>query len=208
MLLLWIILSTATFAGDCDAEYRQAVETGPLDADELRYRMKCEEKGGDQAEEQPYICAITALPKYEERRKLGALPATALYSPGKSYDDIVGLWHPHKGSYRTDKNETIDVTVTANNYGTKVIKRKRSITERITLSLLDATLVYEKSGGGKPTERRSFSCSKLVFDDAPVEPEQPKSRWKPKLRGNSADGKADPGKRGTGPNKSGISGSY
>ncbi len=206
--MLWLLLSAAVFAGDCDNEFRKATESGPLDPEQLRYRLKCEEKGGEEKEEFPFICVIAAMPKAEERRHYGFVPLTAMYSPGKSYGDMVGVWHPHSARYKNNKSEVTDVTVSANNNGVKVIKRKRQTVERIQLSLLETTLSYEKTAGNKAPERREFSCSE--YSDKPEAEEPPKrvNRWGKRKTGIAEPGKPDAEKKGTGPNKSGISGSY
>jgi hypothetical protein len=205
-MLLSLLLFISAYAGDCDSEYRKAVDEGPIDAEEVLYRMKCVEK--TPSEEKSYICAIGGIPKRDERRSFGSLPLAALLSPSDQYGEITGFWRPHKARYRGEKNESIDINVSGNNYGVKVIRKKRGWTEKIQLSSLDSSLSYEKAKEGRAPERREFSCGEFVANEPELEPEKPKKRWGKGPQGIAVPGQATPGKRGSGPSKSGISGSY
>lgn len=205
---LLFLLAVSAHARECESDLRKATENGPVDEGELRFLMKCEEKNATEGAG-GHVCVIGGMPKRESRRDYGAVPITAIYSENPRYSPMVGLWHPHVGRSRNERNEIVDVAVTANNFGIQVTKRVRSARERFQLSVIEESLRYEKtrSTGARPPEHMEFSCVQVPLVDTPPVEEEPKRR---RQGGQVRTSIATPGqsKGGTGQSgaKSGISG--
>lgn len=228
ILILSLLAPISLQAQTCDNAFDRAISNGPLDEENIQYKLLCKEPEVTSSRkgiknESAYVCVAGGLAKHEMQEFYGKYPMAAIYTDDpnsdlKKQNPLIGFWYVRKGKIKEEKNLEEEVIVSISKLGTKIVRKKSTIgsrsshiLEKIEISQIENTLRYQLSN--KQGNSWKLKTEK-VLDCTEVKPEEIPPPPKPKsiTSGTSATGiatgtKSDSGlKRGYDPAASGISG--